>query len=204
MTIGDNTIGTFGQLPTSYESNMNQKSKGGHMKTHRIGGITIFTAVVLAMALLFPLQAAADEDQVKHPACPYCGMDRTKFAHSRALVTYDDGTVVGTCSLHCAAIDLSLKIDKTPVSIEVADYRTKKLIDAENAVWVIGGSKMGVMTRRAKWAFGDQASADAFMAANGGSADEFKVAVKAAFEDMYADLEMIRAKRKKMRAMKKK
>ena len=38
----------------------------------------------------------------------------------------------------------------------------------------------------------------------GGSPGEFKVAVKAAFEDMYADLEMIRAKRKKMRTMKKK
>ena len=129
------------------------------MKKHRITGITVLTAVFLAMALLFPISAAADEDQVKHPACPYCGMDRTKFAHSRALVTYDDGTVVGTCSLHCAAIDLSLKIDKTPVSIEVADFNTKKLIDAENANWVIGGSKMGVMTRRAKWAFADQAGA---------------------------------------------
>ena len=174
------------------------------MKTHRIGGITVLTAALLAMALLFPVSAAADEDQVRHPACPYCGMDRTKFAHSRALISYDDGTVVGTCSLHCAAIDLSLKIDKFPVSIMVADYSTKKLIDAESASWVIGGSKMGVMTRRAKWAFGDQASADAFMAANGGSAGEFKVAVKAAFEDMYADLEMIREKRKKMRAMKSK
>ena len=174
------------------------------MRTHRISGITVLTAVFLATALLFPLPAAADEDQVKHPACPYCGMDRTKFAHSRALITYNDGTVVGTCSLHCAAIDLSLKIDKTPVSIEVADYTTKKLIDAENAVWVIGGSKMGVMTRRAKWAFGDKTGADAFMAANGGSEGEFKVAVRAAFEDMYADLEMIRQKRKKMRAMKSK
>ena len=174
------------------------------MKKSGIGCVVMLTAALMTMALIFPLPAAADEDQVKHPACPYCGMDRTKFAHSRALITYDDGTTVGTCSLHCAAIDLSLKIDKTPVSIEVADYNTKKLIDAENANWVIGGSKMGVMTRRAKWAFGDQAGADAFMAANGGSAGEFNVAVKAAFEDMYADLEMIRKKRKKMRAMKKK
>ena len=174
------------------------------MKNGWIGSIVILTAALMSLALAFPLPAAADEDQVKHPACPYCGMDRAKFAHSRALITYDDGTVVGTCSLHCAAIDLSLKIDKTPVAIMVADYSTKKLIDAEAANWVIGGSKMGVMTRRAKWAFRDQAGADAFMAASGGSAGEFEVAVKAAFEDMYADLEMIRAKRKKMRAMKKK
>jgi len=174
------------------------------MKNHWIASITVLTAVFLALALISPLPVLAGDDRQDHPACPYCGMDRTKFAHSRALITYDDGTVVGTCSLHCAAIDLSLKIDKTPVAIMVADYSTKKLIDAENAHWVIGGSKMGVMTRRAKWAFGDQAGAEAFMAASGGSEGEFKVAVRAAFEDMYADLEMIRKKRKKMRAMKKK
>jgi len=108
-------------------------------------------------------------------------MDRTKFAQSRALIIYDDGTVVGTCSLHCAAIDMSLKIDKTPVSIQVADYGTKKRIDAETANWVIGGSKPGVMTRRAKWAFASQTSADAFIAANGGIAGAFEVALNAAF-----------------------
>jgi copper chaperone NosL len=63
---------------------------------------------------------------------------------------------------------------------------------------------MGVMTRRAKWAFADQAGADAFVAAHGGSPAVFSAAVKSAFEDMYADLQMIREKRKKMRAMKSK
>ena len=172
------------------------------MKNGGIGSIVMLTTALMSLALIFPLPAAADEDQVRHPACPYCGMDRTKFAHSRALVTYNDGTAVGTCSLHCAAIDLSLKIDKTPVSIEVADYNTKKLIDAETAHWVIGGRKMGVMTRRAKWAFADQAGADVFVAASGGNPGVFSVAVKSAFEDMYADLQMIREKRRKMRAMK--
>lgn len=173
------------------------------LKQSWLAGVTILAAALLAMALLFPISAAADEDQVKHPACPYCGMDRTKFAHSRALITYDDDTVVGTCSLHCAAIDLSLKIDKTPTAIMVADYGTKKLIDAQAAHWVIGGRKAGVMTRRAKWAFADRAGAEAFMAASGGSPRAFEVAIKAVFEDMYADLKMIREKRKKMRANKK-
>lgn len=172
------------------------------MKTHRVSFIGALWALILILVVAAPWTAAADEDQLAHPACQYCGMDRTKFGHSRALVTYDDGTAVGTCSLHCAAIDLSLKIDKTPVSIEVADYNTKKLIDAESAHWVIGGRKMGVMTRRAKWAFADQAGADAFVAANGGNSGVFSVAVKSAFEDMYADLQMIREKRRKMRAMK--
>ena len=172
------------------------------MKTYRVSSIGVIAAAFLIIVLAAPWTAAADEDQLAHPACQYCGMDRTKFAHSRALITYNDGTTVGTCSLHCAAIDLSLKIDKTPVSIMVADYNTKKLIDAEAAHWVIGGDKMGVMTRRAKWAFADQAGADAFVAVNGGSPAVFSAAVKSAFEDMYADLQMIRQKRKKMRAMK--
>ena len=174
------------------------------MKTNLISSIGVLAAVFLILAVAVPWTAAADEDQLAHPACQYCGMDRTKFAHSRALITYSDGTTVGTCSLHCAAIDLSLKIDKTPVSIEVADYNTKKLTDAETAHWVIGGSKMGVMTRRAKWAFAVQAGADEFVAAHGGSPGVFSAAVKSAFEDMYADLQMIREKRKKMRAMKSK
>ena len=172
------------------------------MNTHRIAIFCTLAAICLILVIGAPLPAAADEDQIQHPACPYCGMDRTKFAHSRALITYDDGTTVGTCSLHCAAIDLSLKIDKIPVTVRVADYNTKKLTDAKTAHWVIGGRKMGVMTRRAKWAFASRTDADAFVAANGGSPDVFSVAVKSAFEDMYADLQMIREKRKKMRAMK--
>ena len=168
-------------------------------------------AMIVAIAVVFAVPGiqsltatTAQTDLQAHPACEYCGMNRTKFAHSRVYISYEDGTTAGTCSLHCAAVDLALKIDKTPVSIRVADYNTKKLIDAENAHWVIGGSKMGVMTRRAKWAFADRAGADGFMAASGGSPAAFAVAVKAAFEDMYADLQMIRAKRKKMRAMQKK
>jgi nitrous oxide reductase accessory protein NosL len=173
----------------------------------RYGWLSVL--VVLAGACMLPgmqnvTATAAETDLLAHPACEYCGMDRTKFAHARVYITYDDGTTAGTCSLHCAAVDLALKIDKTPVSIRVADYNTRKLIDVESAHWVIGGRKMGVMTRRAKWAFADRAGADGFMAASGGSHGAFAVAVRAAFEDMYADLQMIREKRKKMRAMKKK
>lgn len=170
------------------------------MKRLWISGVTVLTAALLATTLAGPLPAGADEDQLAHPSCQYCGMDRTKFAHSRALITYDDGTTVGTCSLHCAAIDLSLKIDKTPHTIMVADYTTKKLTDAETAHWVIGGNKMGVMTKRAKWAFASENDARAFITAHGGSASDFSGAVKAAFEDMYEDLRMIRTKRRKVKA----
>jgi copper chaperone NosL len=141
----------------------------------------------------------AQEDVQKIPSCKFCGMDRAKFAHSRVLILYDDGTSVGTCSIHCAGVDLAINIDKTPKSIQVGDYDTKKLISAEEAVWVIGGSKMGVMTKRAKWAFAKKEDAQKFMAENGGETASFEESMKAAYEDMYTDTKMIRERRKMKR-----
>lgn len=171
------------------------------MMKHRHGNVGL-TAVIVWMAMLLAAPVFAAQDQVEHPACQYCGMDRTTFAHSRVYLKYDDNTSVGTCSLHCAAMDMALKIDKTPLAIQVADFNTKALIDAETAVWVIGGSKMGVMTKRAKWAFGTKEAAEAFVKEFGGQLSGFDQAVKAAFEDMYDDVKMIREKRKMMRMKK--
>jgi copper chaperone NosL len=143
--------------------------------------------------------AVAPDDMKKSPACKYCGMNREKFAHSRMLIEYTDGTVVATCSIHCAAVDLALNIDKTPKSVMVGDYNTKTLMDAEKATWVIGGSKMGVMTRNAKWAFLQKGDAERYIAQNGGKLATYDDAMKAAYEDMYADTKMIRDKRKMMK-----
>ena len=163
-------------------------------------GLILFTVLVCLFAMA--LAALAQDDVAKQASCKYCGMDRKTFAHSRMLVTYEDGSSMGTCSLHCTAVELALNIDKTPKSIEVGDFKTKKLIDAEKAFWVIGGSKPGVMTKRAKWAFESKADADAFIKENGGKPASFDEAVKASYEDMYADTKMIRDKRKMMKKMK--
>lgn len=174
-------------------------SESGNWKIIRGTRFVFLLVALCALAAPLLLATASEKDLIDHPACLYCGMDRHKFAHSRVLITYNDGSTAGTCSVHCAAVDLSLKIDKTPLSIMVADYNTKRLIDAESARWVIGGSKMGVMTRRAKWAFATGEDAQAFTTAHGGSPGEFPGAIRAAYEDMYDDLRMIRAKRQKMR-----
>ncbi|MEJ5330891.1 MAG: nitrous oxide reductase accessory protein NosL [Desulfobaccales bacterium] len=145
--------------------------------------------------------AAEPQDLTKHPACPHCGMDREKFAHSRMLLTYSDGSESGTCSLHCAALELAVRLDKTPTSLQVADDNTKKLIAAEKAAWVIGGAKPGVMTRVAKWAFEKEADALAFIKENQGKLATFDDAMRATFEDMYEDVKMIRARRAKMGGM---
>jgi len=150
----------------------------------------------LALFLVLGGTAFAQEDIQKYPSCKYCGMDRQQFAHSRVYIEYDDGTTMGTCSIHCAAIDLALNIDKTPKAIKVGDYQTKSLIDAEKASWVIGGSKMGVMTKRAKWAFEKKDDAEKFIAGNGGTLAAFDEAIKSSYEDMYQDTKVIREKRK--------
>lgn len=141
-----------------------------------------------------------NQKNLKH--CIYCGMDRDKFAHSRMLIEYEDGSVSGLCSLHCSAIDLSVNIGKSVKAISVGDYNTKKLTDAERAFWVVGGSIQGVMTKRAKWAFENEADARAFVNAHGGKIVTFEDALKSAYEDMYEDTKMIREKRKKMRMSK--
>lgn len=157
-------------------------------------------AVIAGLCLSMSGILFAQEDIKKFPACKYCGMDREKFAHSRIFIEYDDGTAEGTCSIHCAAVELALKIDKTPKALWVGDVSSKKLIDAEKASWVMGGSKPGVMTKRAKWAFEKKEVADQFIKDNGGTPVNFDLAIKASYEDMYEDTKLIR-ERRKMRKM---
>ena len=164
---------------------------------------SILSALIL-FSFGFPFLLSAQEDVQKHPSCKFCGMDRAKFAHSRFYVAYEDGSTQGTCSIHCAAIDFALNIDKTPKTMQVGDFYTKKLVDAEKAFWVLGGNKPGVMTKRAKWAFAGNKDAERFMKENGGSAISFDQAFKAAFEDMYEDTKMIQERRKMRRMQQKK
>jgi hypothetical protein len=107
-------------------------------------------------------------------------MDRTKFAHSRMLIEYADNSVVGLCSLHCVAVELAKHQEKPVKSLKVADYKTKMLIDARTAIWVMGGAKKGVMTFVPKWAFLQKEDAQAFVQENGGEVITFDAAMKAA------------------------
>jgi len=116
-------------------------------------------------------------DVKMHQACPHCGMDREKFAHSRMLITYSDGSTVGVCSIHCTVTELKSNKVKTVKTVEVADLNSKKLVDAEKATWVIGGSRKGVMTRTPKWAFASKDDAAAFISQNGGKLATYKEAL---------------------------
>jgi copper chaperone NosL len=177
------------------------KKKGKVMKKTNICSLLMIFFLVVGSAFW-----AYANDVKEIPACKYCGMNREMFAHSRMLIEYDDGTVVGTCSLHCAALDLALNLDKNPKTIRVGDFGTKELIDAETAVWVVGGNKPGVMTKNAKWAFAKKEDAEKFRQENGGTITGFDQALEAAYKDINADTKMIRERRKmmKMKMMEKK
>jgi nitrous oxide reductase accessory protein NosL len=135
--------------------------------------------------------------------CQYCGMSLTKFAHTAMTIFYEDETSVSTCSIHCAAVDMALNIDKTPAKITVGDFNTREQIDAEQAFWVIDNAAAGVMTSRAKWAFATRAAAEAYVnekCASSGRIVSFEDAMREAYSDMYNDTLMIR-KMRKMRQM---
>jgi len=162
------------------------------MKRMILCGLLVALFLSLGSAL-----RAAENDIKEFPVCKFCGMNRQIFAYSRMWIEYDDGTKEGVCSLHCAAIDLALKLEKEPRAIWVGDYNRKTLIDAETAVWVIGGSKPGVMTKNAKWAFADKADAERYRQEFGGRIAGFDEALDATYRDLDEDTRMIRELRMK-------
>lgn len=139
----------------------------------------------LIMCLLLSPAFAGAVDSVENPKkCSRCGMDRTAFAHSRMLVVYDEGTTVGVCSLYCAVNVLQQNPDKKVSSLMVADYSTKKLLDAGSAFWVVGGKKKGVMTALAKWAFAMKTDAQRFVKTNSGNVNSFEQAMHSATQEV--------------------
>lgn len=140
-----------------------------------------------------------ENDLQKHPICPYCGMNRTKFSHTRHLVHYSDDLTDGTCSIHCAAISLSLNLDRVPKAIYAGDAgaeaEVKPLINVDKAHYALNGEKMGTMTERSKLAFADMAKAEA----SGGEITNFDGAITAAYVDMAKDTILIRKRRAEKR-----
>lgn len=144
------------------------------------------TRFVLFLAVVLPLYCFAGhalahgaakskfDDVRTHRGCAYCGMDRGQYTHSRVMVTYEDGGVTGLCSIRCLAIELKVNRKKPIRRIEVADFNTKKMINAESAYWVVGGKHKGVMTSTPKWAFADNISAEQFVNRHGGTLSNFQ------------------------------
>jgi nitrous oxide reductase accessory protein NosL len=150
-----------------------------------------------------PDPQANANDIEKYAKCPYCGMDRKQYHHSRMLVQYSDDLADGTCSLHCAAISLSLNIDREPKAMWVGDNAApgdvKPLVEVDKAIFLVGSKLPGVMTANSKVAYGTEDAAKAAQAANGGELVKFDQALLAAYTDMSKDVSRIRKNRAERR-----
>jgi nitrous oxide reductase accessory protein NosL len=139
----------------------------------------------------------------KYPKCPYCGMDRKQWQHSRHLVQYDDDLVDGTCSIHCLAISLSLNLDRGPQAIYAADFgsalETKPLIEVERVVYLIGSQLKPTMSKRSKMAFASTTTAETVQSEQGGELGSFDDALREAYLGMHSDTVMARKKRAERR-----
>ena len=137
----------------------------------------------------------------KYPKCPYCGMDRKQYHYSRHLIHYSDDLVDGTCSIHCAAISLSLNLDRVPKAINAPDNGSgeaiKPLTNAETAFYVIGGDHKPVMSKTPKTAFAAKLAAEA--AKGSGEIVDFDRALMLSYMSMAEDTKMIRMRREEKR-----
>jgi nitrous oxide reductase accessory protein NosL len=137
----------------------------------------------------------------KYGKCPYCGMDRKQYHFSRHLIHYSDDLVDGTCSLHCAAISLSLNLDRVPKAIYAPDngsgLEIKPLTNAEAAFYVVGGDHKAVMSKVAKTSFASKVAAEA--AKGSGEVVDFDRALMLSYMSMAEDTKMIRMRREERR-----
>jgi nitrous oxide reductase accessory protein NosL len=174
-----------------------------------VTGMPALAATGDGSPLQFAPKAAPDatplQDELKkYPKCPYCGMDRAEYHHSRHLVHYEDDLVDGTCSLHCAAISLSINLDRGPKAIYAADFGSaetvKPLVGVDQGSYVIGSDAKGVMTARSKVFFASADAAKKFKGEHGGEVAGFDDTLAAAYADMAKDTAMIRKRRAEKRA----
>jgi len=140
-------------------------------------------------------------DIEQYPNCDYCGMDRKKFNSTRMLIPYADGKVDGLCSLRCAVSSLTLNIGRGAQAIWVGDNASsvdpKPLTDAQAAVYLVGSSLPGVMTKRSKVAYRTREAAAAARTAHGGDVLGFDETLAAAYADV---AESVSANLKKRRS----
>jgi len=144
-----------------------------------------------------------ENELTKYPKCPYCGMDRRMWQHSRHLVQYDDDLVDGTCSIHCLVLSLALNLDRGPKAVYAADFGSgdeiNPLVSVDTATYLIGSKLKGTMTKTSKMAFASEAAAKAAQAEQGGELGGFEDAVRRTHLDMAEDTAMIRKRRAERR-----
>ncbi len=155
----------------------------------------VFPLGAIALLILFAWLPASGQQAAQMTNCPNCGMVLKQWAHTNHEFTNEEGRF-RSCSLHCVA-DISVKSGLAPRDVKVAvASRPDEMIPVEKAVYVIGSSAPGTMTRVSKYAFESRADADRFVVEKGGKIGTFADAFELAKGEILADKEMIQARRK--------
>ncbi len=133
---------------------------------------------------------SAEKPDIEHPIknpkkytdkekCDNCGMDRNKWARTRYEFQTSKGTFY-TCSIHCIAV-MGMKLKEEPMNVKMAVYlHPDRMLDAENAFFVVGSSAPGTMTPKSKIAFSSKDEAEKFAAKYGGIVTNFEGALSEA------------------------
>lgn len=156
----------------------------------RVAAVALVVALVLSV-----LPAAAFDDVGRIPSCELCGMSRDKFASTRMLIEYESGATTGVCSIHCLAVEMARSKDRPVRTIMAADYATGRLIDAEEALWVVGADIPGVMSKVSRLAFAEKGKALSFQKRKGGRMATFDEALDDTYGEMGSDVDALPEKR---------
>lgn len=122
--------------------------------------------------------ALADEHAQggKRESCKVCGMYIDQYIKSAAELVYKDGTIEHTCGVACMlrVVDDEGGLDAFK-SVQVHDWVSGKLVDAETATYVMGSSVIPDMIPN-YIAFAKKEEAGAFAAKKGGDVIDFAAA----------------------------
>ncbi|MEI6269642.1 MAG: nitrous oxide reductase accessory protein NosL, partial [Methylococcaceae bacterium] len=126
----------------------------------------VFMLVVFQFSLMS--SGASAEEAHKRESCRVCGMYIDQYQKSAAELTYLDGKKEYTCGVACMLREVE---DAGGISafksVQVHDWVSGKLVDAEAATYVIGSQVIPDMVPN-YIAFAKREEAEAFMAKEGG------------------------------------
>ncbi len=137
----------------------------------------LILGIVMNMVFLSGSQLWADPQ-----GCSVCGMDLSKYAHVRYVVTRTDGKAQKTCGVQCG-LTLQIRLGDQYKSATATDLITHREIDASKAFYVYRSS---VVTDMAPGfiAFSTKEKADKFAQGFGGKVVSYGEALRVWKEQM--------------------
>jgi len=127
---------------------------------------TFYLLFLLLAGLALPCASGVLARQTRED-CRVCGMWIDQYMNTRHVLTEADGSRVSFCSFTCAAKYIR-KHDADVKKLRAADYLTAKLVDAENAYYLVGSDVLPVMSYTSIIAFADIADTNNFQKVHGG------------------------------------